>query len=228
MSQAGVPGALRSAIENSLVPVRPLWRPGVRALALVPLALLALVAIRLRGVRIDADQLGFVFLWGLSVLQVVAGLLLLVMALRESVPGEPISRRGMALGLGALVVWLAGVSWATWNQSPTPLPTGHEGLYWRVCVSRPVVLGLPLLAGALFLARRAYPLRPALVGAICGLGAGLVIDGGWRTYCEVSLPGHILNAHLLALAALMALGALAGALVSRQKDVPYGDQRQNR
>lgn len=228
MSQAGVPRALRSVIENNLIPVRPLWRPGVRALTLVPLAAMALVAIGLLGVRFDADRMGPVLLWGLSLLQVVAGILLLVMALRESVPGEAVSQRGIAVTFGSLVVWLTGVTWATWYQSPVPLPAGREDLYWRICVSWPVVFALPLLAGALFLVRRAYPTRPALVGALCGLGAGLVIDGGWRTYCEVSQPGHILNAHHLALAALMGLGCLAGTLLGRHKNVPYGDRWQNR
>ena len=78
-----------------------------------------------------------------------------------------------------------------------------------------MLLALPVLAATLFLARRAFPMRPSLVGALCGLGAGLIIDGGWRTYCEVSLPGHVIGSHLLAMGALILLGAVAGAALSR-------------
>ena len=216
MSRDTLPLALRGAVEADLRPVRPLARPARRALYLVPIAFLVLVAIYLRGVRFDAGGLGLVVLWGLSAVQVAAGLLLLVAALREAVPGEAVSRRWLVLGLGGLVAWLGGVIWVTWLRSPTLIPAGSEGHYWRLCLSWPVLLALPLVAAALLLARRAYPLRPGLVGALCGLGAGLIADGGWRAYCEVSLPSHVLDAHLLALLATTLVGALAGALLGRR------------
>ena len=222
LGQEGIPRELRSAVERTLTPVRPLWRPGTRALALLPIAVVLLAAIRMSGVRFDADRLGSLGLWGLSLLQVSAGLLVVVLAFRESVPGESLSRRGLSLVIGSVLIWLASVTLVTWIVSPVQAPVGREDLYWRICVSWPIVYALPFLAGTLFLVRRAYPMKAGLIGALCGLGAGLIIDGGWRTYCEVSLPEHVVGSHLVALGAVTALGAIAGALSARRGVSPPG------
>ena len=98
------------------------------------------------------------------------------------------------------------VTFVTWQGSATVVPPGRVGLYWTVCFTRPVLIGFPVMAIALALAWRAYPLRAALVGALAGLGAGLMTDAGWRTFCHVSDPVHVLSAHLAAVLALSAVG----------------------
>jgi hypothetical protein len=60
------------------------------------------------------------------------------------------------------------------------------------------------------LAARAYPTRPALAGALIGLGAGLIADAGWRIFCHFSEPAHVLSAHLAA----VVISAVIGAVVS--------------
>lgn len=218
MSGERPPEELRRAVANDLRPVRPLPSPWLRVLFLLPLALLLLGFIHFaHPVRFDAERLGAMLLWGLSAAQAVAGLVLLGAALRESLPGRTLSGRLLRIGAGLLLLWLAGVSLATWGRSPTLPPAGHEAFYWRWCSGWPVALGLPLVVTSLWLVRRAWPLRPALAGALCGAGTGLLIDAGWRTYCEVSQLQHIIGSHMLAVVVLTALGALLGGLAGRRR-----------
>jgi hypothetical protein len=70
------------------------------------------------------------------------------------------------------------------------------------------VSALPAVALASILAARAYPLRPAVAGALLGLGAGLMADAGWRLFCHFSEPAHVLSAHLGGVLLSMCLGAV--------------------
>jgi hypothetical protein len=207
---------LRRAIASDLAPVRPLASPLRRALALLPLAIvLVLAQPMLLGIRHDAAQLGPTLLWGLSLGQSVLGALLLVAALREAVPGRGLSFSPVLLVSGA-VACLA-VTYATWSHSMTRVPPGHFTFFWEVCFAGPIVLGLPVVCVALWMAVRAYPLRPALVGALAGLGVGLLTDAGWRTFCHVSEPRHVLSAHVAAVLVLCGLGTLLGPVLSRRR-----------
>ena len=210
------PTHLRRAILTDLTPVRPLRPPVHRALALLPLALLLVLAQPMVfGVRRDAVVLGPAFLWGLSLGQSLLGLLLLVAALREAVPGRAMPFSQGLLGLGAVAGLV--VTFVTWSNSMTRVPSGRFVFLWEVCFTGPMLLGLPLVFVTLWMALRAYPLRPALVGALAGLGVGLLTDAGWRTFCHVSDPRHVLTAHGAALAALCGLGALFGAALWRRR-----------
>lgn len=217
MSRERPPERLRGIVARDLAPVRPLSRPALRALWLVPLGALVWWILYRQGVRPDAGQLGALMLWGPSVLQALAGLVVLTLALREAVPGRSLDRRSLVLGGAALAAWLASVTWATWLRSPREAPPDLAGFFWRYCTGWSLVAALPLIALALFLVRRAFPTRPALAGALCGLGAGLIVDGSWRTYCSVSAPGHILESHMLGLLVATLIGALLGALVGRRR-----------
>jgi hypothetical protein len=62
---------------------------------------------------------------------------------------------------------------------------------------------------ASILAARAYPTRPAVAGAMLGLGAGLMADAGWRIFCHFSEPAHVLSAHLAAVIMSTIIGAIA-------------------
>lgn len=202
----------RGAILADLTPVRPLSAPLRRAMLLLPAGLMLLAAQPLiYGLRGDAPELGLFRLWGLSAAQSLLGLLFIAAALREAVPGRTLPRARLLFALGALVS--VAVTFVTWQGSATVVPPGRGGFYWTVCFTRPVLIGFPVMAIALALAWRAYPLRAALVGAFAGLGAGLMTDAGWRTFCHVSDPVHVLSAHLAAVLALAAAGAAAAALL---------------
>jgi hypothetical protein len=219
-AHGGDPGqvraAARGAILADLTPVRPLAAPLRRALVLLPAGILLLASQPLiYGLRGDAPVLGLFRLWGLSAGQSLLGLLFIAAALREAVPGRALPRGRVLLALGALVS--VAVTFVTWQGSATVVPPGHVAFYWTVCFTRPVMIGFPVMAIALALAWRAYPLRAALVGALAGLGAGLMTDAGWRTFCHVSDPVHVLSAHLAAVLALSGAGAAIAALLDRRR-----------
>lgn len=199
MNGERVPAELRAIVSRNLAPVRPLRSPWVRLAALVPLVIVVLtLANRRWGVRDDAAVLGPAVLWGLSALLVAVGVVAIGVALREAVPGLTFDRRARLRFLAATGATLALVVLVTWRVSPQRVPVGQELHYWSYCFRWPYLLSLLVLVPALALAWRAWPLRPARVGALCGLGAGLTVEGLWRTFCEVSYPGHVLGSHLLA------------------------------
>ncbi len=210
-----VPSALRDLIAGDLRPVRPLWEPWKRALVLAPLGLLLLVGVPTwwYHVRGDAHALGWTLLWGSSLIQIAAGVLLISMAFRQVVPGKQASGwtsgAALALGIGLALT----VTFVTWRVSPTVAPPRLWSLYNEFCFRHSFVNGLPVLVVALVFAARGLMWRPAVVGALAGLAAGLMSDSGWRAFCGTSQPSHVLIGHVGAILALAACGALLAVLV---------------
>lgn len=204
---ANAPDDLRAAITADLSPVAPLPAPSARLLWIVPVALLLLfLASSVFSVRGDAVRLGWVLSWGASSLEMVVGLGVIGAALREAVPGTMVSRRALGVIACAALATVTMITYATWNASPQPLLQKGLGFVWRVCLFGTIASAMPALAMSLILVRRAYPLRPALAGALCGLGSGLLADAGWRMFCHFSDPRHVFGAHALGVAAVMLIG----------------------
>lgn len=223
MSESRVPAVLLQQVAQDLRPVRPLASPWRRALTLAPVGLLLLVGVpafwgwRQNVAQLDASVMWGAMVWGLSGLQTLAGLLIAAVALREAVPGRALSRPAivgtMALGL-ALVL---GVTLLTEAVLPTVMRAGVWQRWAWECGEIAVLSALPDLAAIAWLASRALPSRPALAGAIYGLGAGLMADSGVRLFCWISDPLHVLVAHGGAILVLMLLGALLSTVVERAK-----------
>lgn len=203
------PDTLREAIARDLSPLDALAAPHVRVLWVAPLALLLFTfAPAVFSVRADTARLGFVLSWGASFLETLLGLGIIAVAFREAVPGTMVSRRAVSLVWILAVGTVTAVTMLTWRVSPTPLLQPALGFVWRVCVAGTFVSALPALVLALVLVRRAFPLRPALAGAMCGLGSGLLADAGWRMFCHFTDPAHVFGAHILAIGLLTAAGAV--------------------
>jgi hypothetical protein len=216
-------------ILEDLAPVRRIARPWRRAVPAWALGLLMAVAVYLvLGVRKDAAALGATVLWGLSAAQMAYGLVLIAAALRSAVPGRGPARRRTALLLLAGAAVVIAVTWTTWLTHASLVPPGHQRLYWAVCLRTPLVIGLPALILTLFLAFRAYPTRPLLTGALAGLGAGLLSDGSWRTFCEVSDPGHVLTSHAVSVVLLAVAGMALSAVASRRAGATPSSARASR
>jgi hypothetical protein len=150
-----------------------------------------------------------------SLLQSAIGVVLVMAALRESVPGRGWSRGAIAWWLTMPLVAIVAVTVASWQASPMSL----HGAWWivaGVCFSGSTATALPVVALASILASRAYPTRPAFAGALLGLGAGLMADAGWRIFCHFSEPAHVLSAHLAAVVAAAAIGSLASVRLGRR------------
>lgn len=208
--------SLRAEIERDLRPVRPLPAPWRRALALGPLGALLLTGTPyLLGLRDDAGFLGGALLWGCSASLALAGLFLIGVALREAVPARGLSGIAVGLSIVAALGLLLLVTSVTAAVSPSRMPPHLGAFFWKVCFSVSVALGLPVLAICGWLTSRALPLRPGLTGALYGLGAGLLVESGWRLFCHVADPLHVLLAHGGAVLALCGLGALATPLAER-------------
>jgi hypothetical protein len=203
-----IPMELRARLQGDYAAVQALPPPWMRALWIVPLAVITVAAAPVAfDVRADASRLGWMLGWGASLLQVAIGFAIIAASLRESIPGRGWSRGAIALWLALPVALVVLVTLASWESSRILLQRG----WWVVagaCFAGSAASALPVVAMAGVLTARAFPTRPGLTGALLGLGAGLMADAGWRMFCHFTEPSHVLSAHLGGILASAAIGAL--------------------
>ena len=218
-----VPERLRLAIARDLSPVRPLPRAWVRALALVPAAAIVLLGIPwVMGLREDASILGVELSWGISALQMLVGIALVGLALRESIPGHALSARALSVSIGSALLLVLAVTATTFAWSPGESPDPHRGFFFRYCLRHSALMGAPLVlvAGSPRRARR-LPLRPWIAGRSAP-GRGPVAASGWRLFCDVlrarasSFRARRCDLVLTLLGIFVGRGG-AGAVVMRRK-----------
>jgi hypothetical protein len=207
------PADLRERIARDLEPVRPLRPPLVRALSLVPLAAVILIAVpALHFFRPDLAAIGFLRAWGFSIGQATAGIVIVAAALREAVPGRSLPRTVIAGILSCGVIIPAALLALTAPRFDIGPAAGRALADGVGCFRASAFAAVPALMVASFLAARAFPARPSVAGALYGLGGGLIADAGLRLYCEYSQPEHVILAHGGAIAASILAGvALAWA-----------------
>jgi hypothetical protein len=211
-----VPSSLRDAVRRDLRPTKPLRPPFVRALVLIPLAVAIVISVPgLRFFRPDMAAIGFLKAWGFSFGQALAGLIIVAVALRESIPGRGLSQRAIAvtfiIGLAIPLVLLAATA-SAYDVGPEPGQALQEGIG---CFRVSAISAIPALLAAAFLAARAFPMRPALSGALYGLGCGLIADAGLRLFCDYTEPSHVLFSHGGAIVAAMVFGAVVSKFIPR-------------
>lgn len=213
-----LPEQLRQAVERDLEPVRPLRSPGVRTLAVVlwGVALLVLLPTVL-GVRGDAEVLGFMLSWGVSLLESLAGLGLVWLALRESIPGRGGTAAARVTALAAAVAILVGTAVLTWARVPPMKPLDDMTLHGVECFSMESVFGVPALILTLWLVIRAFPVRPVWAGVLGGAGAGMLADGVQHLLCGIPDLHHVLVWHGGAALGLALLGGVLGWLWQRRQ-----------
>jgi len=204
---------VRDIVARDLKPVRPLLAPGRRMLLLVPIAIAAALYAPFGYGHRDFDQLGWLGSWGISALEWAIGLVVLAVALRHAVPGRGVSQRFLIATLVGAPLLIVLVTVITYAVDPSGVPPGLAFPFWVECVRWPVALAAPILLVASLLAMRAFPTRPGLVGALCGLAAGVLADSGWRLACQVSSPAHVLESHAFAVVLVTALGAVTAIIV---------------
>jgi len=207
---------VRDTVARDLAPVRPLAPPWRRTLAFAPLGVLLVGASPLVwGLRVNLESLPWWASWGLSGAQALAGLLVVGASLRESVPGRTLSRRALLSVLAAASALFVGITLASAALLPTPLPASVRVRFVWECVGMATVVGVPAVVLVAWLAWRMLPGRPAVAGALCGLGAGLLTDAGVRLFCRVDEPWHVLVAHGGAIAGFVGLGAVLSVAIDR-------------
>jgi hypothetical protein len=203
-----VPAQLRTRLAADFAPVRALPSPWTRALSVVPLAIVALVAAPVAFDVRPAADLGWLGVWGLSIAQSLIGLLVIGAALRESIPGRDWSGAAIAMWLAIPISAIVAITALSWEASPVSLRAGWW-LVGGICFAGSAATALPVVALSSILASRAYPTRPLIAGSLLGLGAGLMADAGWRIFCHFSEPAHVLSAHLAAVIMSTIIGAMA-------------------
>jgi hypothetical protein len=203
------PASLRNAVARDLRPARPLLPPARRAFTLLPLALLTIAAVPLLNFfRSDLDSLGVVGSWGLSIVESIGGLTVVAVALRESVPGRNLSRAALSATLAAGLLLPFTILAATAKSYAIGAPPGSEWSDGVACFRASATAAVPALLASAALALRALPLRPAITGALYGLGSGLIADAGLRLFCEFTVPTHVIGAHGGAILTAVAAGVV--------------------
>lgn len=206
-----MPAALRDAVAETCAPVRPLAAPARRAWALVPWALLLGVVVwGIWGLRADYREVGVWRLWGASAIQIALAIAIASAAIAESVPGRLRPMTAHAILAGAAVAALLATTRLTDAASHTVVPAAFATSFFWICLTHPLLLGLPALAVLGTMAARGLTSRPLVAGALAGLGAGLISDASWRLHCHVSDPSHVLVAHAGAIVALTVIGVGGG------------------
>ena len=150
MTSELLPESLRQTISSDLAPVRPLppaWMRTLYAVAVAAAGLAIVVAAFKLSLRPDIEQLPMWLSWGCTALQLVVGVVLVGMALREAVPGSGVPAGAVTLAVGTGIVMQILVGIATWMHSPgMPLIKGHGLKAGMTCSTHDFALALPALA----------------------------------------------------------------------------------
>ena len=220
MSTDLLPEALREAVANDLNPVRPLHPAWQRSLVVAVVATLVLASIlfgfkmQLRG---DMDQLPMWLSWGCAFLELLVGVLIVGLALREAVPGGavPIRTVRTAIITGVALQVLVGIM--TWAHS-AGVPMGSDWLAKGIgCMTHDIAMILPTFAVTMWLVFRALPMRAPVAGLLGGAGAALTGDAITHLLCPMSDLRHVLVWHTGAVFGFMVLGWFVGVLWARHR-----------
>lgn len=213
-----LPEGLRRAVERDLRPVRPLPSPWRRSVwAAVTVGAVWAGALLLTPLRSDFADLPMWVGWGGAGLQLILGLGLIVLALRQSVPGEG------APG-GVAMTWLAvtmsvqvAVGILTAHFSPGADLGEHALAHGVGCMAYDATMALPATLVTFWLLFRALPTRAPLAGLLGGAGAGASADGLLHLICPMSSLDHVLIWHTGAILLLAVGGLLAGIVWERSR-----------
>jgi len=211
--QVKLPEALRKAIREDSRPVKPLSPARRRVLLVVPIALAAMSMPFLYYQMRDTETLGVTLGWVPVAIQILLAFSLLVVALREGIPGWRASAR--TIFLLCLAAYGVQIFVNILIFLRTPGSTGGASLdAWLACFRVESLIGLPILVFVAWLVARALPSRPWLAGFLAGSGAGFAGDASWRMFCPYSDPRHILLGHTGGILVLGLTGFLLGYLWS--------------
>jgi hypothetical protein len=206
--------AVRQSVADELRPVRPL--PAVWKRWLVVLAVTTVIctaALTMVPFRADMGELPMWLSWGCSLLQLLIGLALVALALREAVPGH-------AAPLGVLVGVAGGgtalqviVGLATWMHSTGASLDAVDAMALGMgCLKHDSVMALPVLVVTLVLVFRALPMRAPVAGMLGGAGAGIGADAVTHLLCPFSALRHVLVWHTGAIVLLAITGWAVGVV----------------
>lgn len=211
-----VPDTLLAKVTADLRPVRPVWSYPVRAAAVVVLAALAGTSLVMAlGMRDDLGPLGSPSFVGVVAVRLLAGALLVWLALRESEPTGPRSEVGVrgAVVLGVILFLALPFAFAGMHDVP---PAGTVLGPW-ICVPRILGVAIPSFLALFWFLSSAYPLHPLRTSALAALGSGILAEAAQFVTCPNADPLHSTLGHGGAVLILAAAGALGGWRIARRR-----------
>ena len=213
------PQDLRQLIADDLGPIKPLppiWMRTLYAAAVATVGLAVVIFVFKYTLRPDMNALPMWLSWGCTALQILVGIILIGMALREAVPGNRVPAGSIALAVCTGVAMQILIGIATWMHSPgVPLLDGIGLTAGLACTTHETFLALPALACTLWLVFRALPLRPSAAGLLGGSGAAVIADAANHLICPMSDLRHVLVWHTGKLFGLMFVGWFIGKVWER-------------
>ena len=163
------------------------------------------------GVRPDLhDAMATRIFWAKFAYTLLTGLLLTAALTRLARPGGRIGAFAVAIA-APLAVMVAMASMRMANADPEmrmPLLMGDSA---SVCPWRIFIIGLPVLAGAVWAVRGLAPTRLTLAGLVAGGCAGAFGAAIYGFHCDETASPFVVIFYTLGMAAVAALGALAGS-----------------
>ncbi len=217
-----LPPRIREALDRASRPVRPVWSPGMRAALVVSLALMTAAGLGVvLGLRPDAPRLGVVLRVGPVLVRVLAASTLLLLAMRECIPGSgPATAigRGTLLAVPPILVLLA--AWLYIASPGIPPADFREWLRGVApCYPRELLVALPAAGLVYWLVARAFPLRSMFAMTAGATGAALVADAALHLTCPQTAWSHTLGVHGAAVATVALAAAVIGRLVDKTRRV---------
>jgi hypothetical protein len=206
-----LPDALREAVGQELRPVRPLSPAWQRTLLVATIATaVAAIAIGTIALRFDLGQIPLWLSWGCSALELLVGVFIVGLALREAVPGSaaPTGALWTAVVTGLVLQIVVGL--ATWMHSPG-MQAGSDWLSHGIgCMTNDAARVIPTFVVTAWLVFRALPLRATVAGLLGGAGSAMAGDAITHLLCPMSDMRHVLVWHTGAILGFMALGWALG------------------
>jgi hypothetical protein len=198
---------LEAAAKAAARPSPPLPTPRTGAALVVVAGLGVLFGFTLlRGLRGNAASLGLGLVLVPAALNVLAGAVLVALALKEGVPGRAVSTSIRAGAFASAFVLLALLAYGL-DRATGSLGGGFGPM---ACYRVGLVIAVPAAGLFGWLLARAYPLRPVSAFSLGALGAGLLADATLHLTCPATSLEHTLGIHGGAVATLGLLGAIAG------------------
>jgi hypothetical protein len=211
-----LPDSLRKAIEQDARPVRPLAPAWRRALGVaVVAAMIVIVSLLVIGPRSDIGEIPAWLSWGSCLLQLGIAMILVGLALRESVPGGALPVSRVAVTVTGAVIFQLVVGVLTWFYTPGMAIDPWALSPGMACLSHDSALALPTFIVTLVLVFTAMPLRAPMAGLLGGAGAAIAADAVNHLLCPTSDLRHVVMWHTGAVVLFMVVGFVVGLVWQR-------------
>ena len=163
------------------------------------------------GVRPDLhDAVATGMFWVKFAYTLLTGLLLTAALTRLARPGANVGPFAVAIA-APLAVMVAMAAMRMANAAPDLRASLLMGDSADVCPWRIFVIGLPVLAGAVWAVRGLAPTRLTLAGLVAGGCAGAFGAAIYGFHCDETASPFVVIWYTLGMAAVAVLGALAGS-----------------